>query len=963
MVNAPTVGSGGTWLIDPYDLEVVSDAVANAGISTAGTGPFAVTSTGTGARIRASSISTWLSQDINVTLATTGDPSVGGDGNITINAAITKSAGAYSALTLNADGNIYVNANITSTSGRLDLNMSSNYQGISEAILSNEISGATVSLNGGVLNVSDGIAGLRNGNLTIKNGGVLNLSYNTSDPNAEQAGAVAAGNLTVDASSSIVGSGYNSRLTVNSAYTNNGTLTLADTAAMSAGTFTNNGNATLTDASAFTSGGVSNSGNLTLSNASLNVSAALDNTGTVNLTKSTVYTQSGFINEVAGIVKANYLSSLLAGQVYNYGTMTLDSTANKPTGYTGDTTIKVGAGLTNNGTLAMFGTVDASGGDVNNNGNLTLTGANLAITTLNNNAGGTLSGTGTISPPNSGTSTVSNSGTIAPGGDGTVGTLAINGTFRQNAGGTLLLDVAGDNNYDHLNVDPSHFIYLDGTVKTRLLGGYVPTLGQSFQPFGTTTSIHGLFRHVLGDVVNTGTGQQMIKSFTSDSGIFLTMSGSEDITFSGGEGGGWGAISSWSTGYFPTAIDKVIVNSGMLTHGANDGADIVNNISIGAGGTLQLSGGTLQTTNLSSAGSVQIGQGEGPGGGLTVTGSAQMSALSLEYDGYYLNGTSNSNINVTGTFSQNYRAVISSSGNVTLTQTSGDLIVGNVTAATLTLSSSAGAISQVDALHVTRQLTTSSVLGATLDNSNNQIAAYTGANTGSGDIVLVNNLNTTDTSAVLLNGISNTGGNISVDNTGAMVTSGMIVANTSTNSGANAAVSLVTHSPLTIGGAGIQAANGITLAAGTLGSGLSSDSIVINGQLNSAGGVISLIAGGSLNINANISGAYTPAPPPSPAPIFAPGVTLNGVVQVAVQTNAASNTTQAASSSASSQIDRTVNNAQQTTTTTTPDTANPVIDNTLTTGGDPGTFGGSDTEDGSSKTGGTAKKTVKLYCS
>ncbi|ASU40751.1 hypothetical protein hmeg3_22235 [Herbaspirillum sp. meg3] len=1025
VVNAPTVGSGGTWLIDPYDLEVVSDAVANAGISTAGTGPFAVTSTGTGARIRASSISTWLSQDMNVTLATTGDPSVGGDGNITINAAITKSAGAYSALTLNADGNIYVNANITSTSGRLDLNMLSNYRGISEAILSNEISGATVSLNGGVLNVSDGLAGFRNGNLTIKNGGVLNLGYNTSDPNAQQAGAVATGNLTVDASSSIVGSGYNSNLTVNSAYTNNGTLTLADTAAMSAGTFTNNGNATLTSASAFTSGGVSNSGNLTLSNASLNVSAALDNTGTVNLTKSTIWTQTGFTNEAAGIVKANYLTSLLAGQVYNYGTMTLDSTANKPTGYTGDTTITVGAGLTNNGTLAMFGTVDASGGDVNNNSNLTLTGASLAITTLNNNAGGTLSGTGSITANGQFT----NNGVLSPGGIGTVGAMTVNGNFTQGVTGVLNIDVASASSYDVLTINAPTTVNLGGTLQSKLLGGYVPTLDTRLSPIVFTTSNAGssYFRHVLGDVIGTGDNMQMLKVDYKGT-LALVMSGSADLTYSGNSDSNWGNALSWTGGVLPTAIDNVFVAEGStLSQAYGDGVDTIKSITFNNGSGLTIgSGNTVNVGSINTLGSSSItitgtaveGGGEGGegfngfsygGGGATaynrgvlnLSGTARISSLTLS-NGGTLNGGTGSILNVTDNFSQTTAGVINSNGTVALSRNDGDLVVGNITARNLLLEAQNGAISQGESsLHVMQQLLTSSSTGTTLNASANRIAAFAGNNRGINDIVLVNNLELADTSAVKINGVTNANGSISIDNTGAAVTTVLgsganfltslptapevttpptlsdrlttlgITTNGTLSAGMlSHTVSFATHSPLTIGSGGVTAAGGISLGAGVAGSGLAADALVVNGLLTSTnGGTIALTAGGSINVNANIStsGLYTP----SMTPTYAPGVSIttsSGTV-IPVAALVATQTTQTVTptTDTTSQIDRSVNNTQTTSTSSTTTTGtNPVLDNTQTTGGTAGTFGGDDTEttsgQGSTPASG-AKKVVKLYCS
>lgn len=971
VVNAPTIGAGGTWLIDPYDLEVVSDAVANASISVGGSGPFAVTSTGGSAKIRASSISTWLSQDLNVTLATTGTQSDGGNGNITINAAITKSAGSYSVLTLNADGNIYVNANVTSTSGGLDVNMISNYRGLYNGIQSNQISGATVSLNGGVLNISDGYSGFRSGNLSLVNGAVLNLSYNTSDPNATRAGAVATGNLTVDATSSIIGSGGpNSNLTVNGAYTNNGTLTLLDTAAMNVGTFTNNGNATLTNVTAFSSGGVSNSGNLTLSNASFNVSDSLHNTGTVNLTKSTVWTQHGFYNDAGGTIAANYLASFLVGQVYNNGTMSLDSTANKPNGYTGDTTITVGGGLTNNGTLRVLGTVALSSGD------------------LNNNAGGTLSGTGTI---NLSSGSLNNSGTIAPGGDGTVGTLAINGTYHQNADGTLLLDVAGDNNYDHLNVDPNSFIYLNGTVKTRLLGGYVPTLGQSFQPFGTSTSVSGIVRHVFGDVVNVSGNLQMLKSFTTDSGIFLTMSGSENITFNGGEGG-WGAISSWSSSYFPTAVDNVAIAANtVLQHIASDGTDIVNSIAMsGSGATLNINGGNLSVNMLTSNGTVNVN-----GGNLGILGASRLRQLNVSSG--TVTGGAGSSLNVAEDFQQSGGTL--TLADAALNQSTGDLAVGNITANNLVLESENGALTQnvSTALHVKQQLITSTATGATLTNSGNQIAAFAANNRLSGNITLVNTLNTSDTTAVALNGISNTGGNVSVTNTGASLTRaigssadflGGIPTVAASSAAAKLAIlgidtaggikstgklSVVAHSPLTIGSGGVTAGSDITLTAGNTGSPL--DNLTVNGLVTSAGGNINLFAGNNMFINANIA---TSAPGNALFTVvngviaYAPGISITDASGIRIPvaaavpgivTPVAANTTEPVSA--------TVINAINSITTPGPlplpvlSTTSPATKEIMTTGGEAGSFGGDDSEatKEQGKPADASKKVVKLYCS
>ena len=156
VVKRPTVGSGGTWYIDPYDLTVVSDSVGDQNVSNSAS---VISSSGNTSTIKASDINALLNSDTSVTLVTGQDGGQTG-GNITVNSAITKSSGTGAILTLDADNNIYINANITSTSGALGLNLMSNYESINNNIGSVQVSGATIALNGGVLQVSDGIAGL-----------------------------------------------------------------------------------------------------------------------------------------------------------------------------------------------------------------------------------------------------------------------------------------------------------------------------------------------------------------------------------------------------------------------------------------------------------------------------------------------------------------------------------------------------------------------------------------------------------------------------------------------------------------------------------------------------------------------------------------------------------------------------------------------------------------------------------
>src|SRR5450830_419414 len=489
------------------NVKVAAGAGLNLDFVNLGNATGATNFTGTGAMTWTGNI-TLLS---NIALAATG-PSLTFDGRTT--AFVLTGATESLALNLTTSNNVTIKGN-----GSLDPRMVWNNSGKID-ILAN--------------NLGDHVSIGTKGELNNRNGGVINIS----------------GPTTLDASAGVftndVGAAVNlatcATLNVGAGekpFTNNGNITTVAVSSVIAGAFVNAGNLTgagaLTAGTAFTNnqgavlnmtGGalsvgdaVNNQGSLILSNASITAANGVNNDGSINITGSgnSVVINGNLLNNQSGTVLVSGTgTSLSTGQFTNGGALTL------------------GPGGSATGTAFI------------NSGTTVLSGSSLTYGTVMNNDAGNISGTGSIIAGDGFT----NNGVLSPGGDGTVGTLSVIGTFQQNAGGSLLLDFAGDNNYDHLNVDPNHFIYLGGTVKTRLLGSYVPALDRSFQPFGTTTNVSGIFRHVLGDVVNVSGNQQMLKSFTSDSGIFLTMSGSEDITFSGAEGG-WGTISNWSTSYFP----------------------------------------------------------------------------------------------------------------------------------------------------------------------------------------------------------------------------------------------------------------------------------------------------------------------------------------------------------------------------------------------------------------------------
>ncbi|MDB5848906.1 MAG: filamentous hemagglutinin N-terminal protein, partial [Rhodoferax sp.] len=147
--HAPTVGKGGEWLIDPYDLEVVAGD-----LGTAGDAGGVITSGPTGTTVGANVIADQLNQGTNVALAT----GAGGNGlgDIVVNAAITKTAGGDARLTLRAHNNVVINAPITSSSGALGLDLKNNFFGNTGDVGYAATLAADLNLNGGRLDVSQG---------------------------------------------------------------------------------------------------------------------------------------------------------------------------------------------------------------------------------------------------------------------------------------------------------------------------------------------------------------------------------------------------------------------------------------------------------------------------------------------------------------------------------------------------------------------------------------------------------------------------------------------------------------------------------------------------------------------------------------------------------------------------------------------------------------------------------------
>ncbi|MCX3673893.1 filamentous hemagglutinin N-terminal domain-containing protein [Escherichia coli] len=138
-------GRAGKWLLDPQDITIVNGGNNNVNTSTTDSTTL-FTPSGVGSQVSNTSINNELNNGTSVTILT--NSTVAGpqqSGNITVNAAISKSRGGDASLTLKADGNITVNKNITSTQGKLNITLQGAGSNTGRILLNN----VTLNSNGG----------------------------------------------------------------------------------------------------------------------------------------------------------------------------------------------------------------------------------------------------------------------------------------------------------------------------------------------------------------------------------------------------------------------------------------------------------------------------------------------------------------------------------------------------------------------------------------------------------------------------------------------------------------------------------------------------------------------------------------------------------------------------------------------------------------------------------------------
>ncbi len=158
-------GQSGHWLIDPYNITIVSSLSTQGNIDNTGDNYF---SDGTPASIRASTLEGALSDGATVTLSTTipldtdGEPIevVGEDGSITFNVALNDDfgSGATNTLVLNAHGSIDTNGfDISSSTDQLNVVLNANYDASAGDVFLDD---SLITTNGGYIAINaDNVSG------------------------------------------------------------------------------------------------------------------------------------------------------------------------------------------------------------------------------------------------------------------------------------------------------------------------------------------------------------------------------------------------------------------------------------------------------------------------------------------------------------------------------------------------------------------------------------------------------------------------------------------------------------------------------------------------------------------------------------------------------------------------------------------------------------------------------------
>ena len=566
-------GRDGTWLLDPYNIEIVSS----------GSGAD-YTADEDDEQISASTLVTALASS-NITVRTDGGGSQ--DGNITVNSAISSSSG--NDLTLDADNDIIINSSISRTgSGGLVLTTGSG-----------SVSGSgTISLGGGSSISSSSGATVEN-NISLASG---DATFNQSGT-ATYSGVISgSGNFIKSGTGTVTVSGantYTGDTTLNAGTLNvSGTLSDSTDVIVNSGTtYDVNTNDTIQSITGAGTIDIVSARTLTAGGDNGNESITGNFTGAGNFTKqgSGTYTLLGGSNSTSGLFTSSEGELVFKGtfsgspHLRNNATFTLDN----------DVTF---ASVEGSGAFSIPDTLTLTTGD---NGNNAITGTLSGNGTLVKQGNGTLTLSGTSSSftgainINAGTIAVSDSANLgATPGSAETDIVLNGGALRATAAFTLGTNKSISlTNNSTINVDSGGTLDYGGVIS----GSY------------------GLTKSGAGTLVLTG-NNSYTGSVTLSAG---TLEVASDANISGSPGS--------------TDTDNIIFSGGTLYNSSSFTLDLNRGITVNTSGTINTNSTTTLSYGGVIAGSGAITKsGDGTlalSGANTYTGDTTISAGKLTVSG------------------------------------------------------------------------------------------------------------------------------------------------------------------------------------------------------------------------------------------------------------------------------------------------------------------------------------------
>lgn len=316
-----TNGNGGTWLLDPYNITISGTTTVN---STAGP---TYTPTATGSNILNTDINAQLNAGTAVVVDTTGAGAENGD--ITVSAAISKTSGAATSLTLKAHNNIITNASISSSSGALDIALTADQDSNNTGAVT--LNNTLNSLNGNITIASAGDVTLNSGTNTINAGtGTATLTSNLGVISGDPAGGptdVTATTVQLNAANGIYANGGSAQFTTKATslgFSNSGTgLVRIHNSVVGAASVTGTNNSGDIIIQNTDSANALTVGNITASNGLISLNSdIIDITGNVNAGSNTVYLKNFVNNAVISVggsalfdINSTELANISAGNI------------------------------------------------------------------------------------------------------------------------------------------------------------------------------------------------------------------------------------------------------------------------------------------------------------------------------------------------------------------------------------------------------------------------------------------------------------------------------------------------------------------------------------------------------------------------------------------------------------------------------------------------------------------------